>query len=272
MERLSIHYGASERRFPGPPAVRHVGWMARKTEFIRHTFAACNFSVLVAGSGTYRDAGGVVRRVAAPCVLTQWPGEPMAYGPEPWWSELYVIYGPEHEPRLRASGLLDRRRWWWPVAAAARLRDGVDELLALMRGDPAAQADRIDRACERLVVESLLAAAAPPGGPRGAIAEIRRTLETDPSADALTLARAHGLSATHFRRLWLAEVGAPPARHLAQLRLRRACRLLAETAMPVREIAAEAGFADPLWFSRRFRAFAGMPPSAYRERYREETH
>jgi AraC-like DNA-binding protein len=52
--------------------------------------------------------------------------------------------------------------------------------------------------------------------------------------------------------------------------MRRARRLLAETDLPVREIATRLGYEDPLYFSRVFRKVVGLPATAYRERHRNE--
>ena len=75
------------------------------------------------------------------------------------------------------------------------------------------------------------------------------------------------LSPTHFRRLWNRQVGTPPARYRMQLLIQRACRELIETERSITEIALGLGFADPLYFSRRFRAIVGEAPSAYRQRF-----
>jgi AraC-like DNA-binding protein len=46
--------------------------------------------------------------------------------------------------------------------------------------------------------------------------------------------------------------------------VREACRLLVETRKTVGEIAAELNFADPLYFSRRFKQLVGVPATEYR--------
>jgi AraC-like DNA-binding protein len=51
-------------------------------------------------------------------------------------------------------------------------------------------------------------------------------------------------------------------------RLRQACRALIQTDAPIAEVARTHAFADPLYFSRRFRAFTGESASSYRRRYR----
>lgn len=85
------------------------------------------------------------------------------------------------------------------------------------------------------------------------------------SPDALEVFyRGLGLSPNHFRLLFRRQTGETVQAMLARLRLRRARYLVTETALSVKEIAAECGFDDPLYFSLHYRRFWGRPPSADR--------
>jgi transcriptional regulator GlxA family with amidase domain len=78
------------------------------------------------------------------------------------------------------------------------------------------------------------------------------------------LAKIAGLSRAAFARRFAAEVGAPPLRHLAALRMRRAAELLATTDASLADIAASVGYANEFALSRAFRRLTGAPPGAYR--------
>lgn len=65
------------------------------------------------------------------------------------------------------------------------------------------------------------------------------------------------LSPNHFRLLFRRETGETVQAVLARLRLRRARYLVQETALPMKRIAAETGFTDPLYFSNQYRKFWG---------------
>lgn len=80
------------------------------------------------------------------------------------------------------------------------------------------------------------------------------------------LARRAGLSSSRFAHLFTEQVGISPMRYLERQRMRLAEQLLDLTPRTVGEIARTVGFEDPLYFSARFRAYAGMPPSSYRRR------
>ncbi|HVU23018.1 MAG TPA: helix-turn-helix domain-containing protein [Opitutus sp.] len=80
------------------------------------------------------------------------------------------------------------------------------------------------------------------------------------------LARSCGLSPSRFSHLFKAQVRATPRQFSEKLRLELASQLLAQTSLTVREIAYKTGFADPLYFSRRFGRFFQRTPIEVRRR------
>ncbi|HEY7359534.1 MAG TPA: AlkA N-terminal domain-containing protein, partial [Streptosporangiaceae bacterium] len=70
----------------------------------------------------------------------------------------------------------------------------------------------------------------------------------------------------HLRRLLLAELGTTPIALARTTRLQTARRLLAETGMPVTEIAFASGFSSVRQFNASFREAYGRPPTALRAR------
>lgn len=77
--------------------------------------------------------------------------------------------------------------------------------------------------------------------------------------------RTVALSPNHFRLLFRQQTGETVQAVLARLRLRRARYLVQETAMPMKQIAAETGHADPLYFSVQYRRFWGRPATQDRK-------
>ncbi len=71
-------------------------------------------------------------------------------------------------------------------------------------------------------------------------------------------------SQRHFIRLFSAAYNTTPQKYLMNIRIRRACALLRETALPITEIALRCGFSDSNYFSRAFRKMNGITPSQYR--------
>ena len=83
--------------------------------------------------------------------------------------------------------------------------------------------------------------------------------------DALALAAAEAkVSPAHFRKLFQMHAGQSPARMLRAHRLDHAAAELCMTSAPVKQIAYEWGFKDPLHFSRLFRQRHLLPPTEYR--------
>ena len=82
------------------------------------------------------------------------------------------------------------------------------------------------------------------------------------------LAKIAGLSRAAFARRFAAELGVPPLRHVATMRMRRAAELLAGSDADLATVAAEVGYATEFALSRAFRRLVGEPPGAYRRRVR----
>jgi len=79
------------------------------------------------------------------------------------------------------------------------------------------------------------------------------------------IASAAYLSEYHFARLFKQITGLTPHTYIANLRLERARRLLAETTFPISEIAAMVGYQSQSHFTKIFKSVTGITPRAYRE-------
>jgi AraC-like DNA-binding protein len=95
-----------------------------------------------------------------------------------------------------------------------------------------------------------------------AIVRMENTLEAAPGVP--DLAASVQLSPSRFAHLFRAETGVPPGRYLHTMRMQRARVLLERTFLTVREVMVRVGSRDPSHFSRDFRRFHGVPPSAVR--------
>ncbi len=266
MDNRVIHLRPYPRRFKLLPAVENIGFVPAKTERIARVFGSCNFSFILSGRGTYAYAGRDYA-VEAPCVFLQWPGAPMDYGPAPGttWDELFLIYSARAGEVLRRSGV------FLPGPPPVRPLGGavLDAVSRLYDRTAAAapDADAIDVACWDLIVASHRVAPCVDEGHR-IVERCREHLRRHPGgAFAVTaLAEALGMSPSSLRRVWRRVHGIETFSEFrdAQL-LQRSCRMLIETRHCVKEIAAQLGFCDAYYFSRRFRQLAGCTPTAYRQ-------
>jgi AraC-like DNA-binding protein len=78
------------------------------------------------------------------------------------------------------------------------------------------------------------------------------------------VARACNLSTSHFSTLFKKYTGYAPLNYFLRLKMQRAAQMLDTTSSPLKEIASEAGFSDPLYFSRAFHRIYKVSPSDYR--------
>jgi AraC family transcriptional regulator len=79
------------------------------------------------------------------------------------------------------------------------------------------------------------------------------------------IASAAYLSEYHFARLFKRITGITPHLYLANLRLERARKLLAESTLPIIEIASMVGYQSQSHFTKVFKSITGVTPRAYRE-------
>jgi AraC family transcriptional regulator len=78
------------------------------------------------------------------------------------------------------------------------------------------------------------------------------------------LARECGLSVSHFARSFKAAFGISTHQWLIQQRIEYAKHLLSQTAMPLVEVAFQAGFSDQAAFTRTFNQIVGASPGRWR--------
>jgi len=78
------------------------------------------------------------------------------------------------------------------------------------------------------------------------------------------LAQYSGLSVSRLAHLFTDQVGMSPQRFLEQHRMQIASRLLRMTDFTVTQVAVEAGYLDPFYFSNRFRRYSGTSPTQFR--------
>lgn len=124
------------------------------------------------------------------------------------------------------------------------------------------------------VLASLAGADHPAGGSPGAVGDERLD-----QLDRLIIkhsgegwrprefAAALSISVSHLTRLCRTNQGVSASAYIEGAVMAEACRLLAFTRMGIAEVGYRLGYADPSYFSRRFRIARGHTPSEYRRRF-----
>ncbi|MDB5955406.1 DNA-3-methyladenine glycosylase 2 family protein [Ramlibacter sp.] len=87
---------------------------------------------------------------------------------------------------------------------------------------------------------------------------------SDEAPSVAALARRLGVSDRHLRRIFEAQLGVSPLQYLQTRRLLNAKQLLADTPLPVTQVALVSGFGSVRRFNAAFTAHYGLSPSALR--------
>ncbi|HEV8245819.1 MAG TPA: AraC family transcriptional regulator [Polyangiaceae bacterium] len=268
-EHFSIHFASLPRRLAHPLPLLHIGHLPKKTYWVDRVFDFVAFSVVLSGVGKL-SVDNQNFEVRAPCVICEYPGPQFKYGPRRTWDEVFFNYGIECIPLLSEIGLLRKGRFLWPIRRVGAVAEMVGQLDRLAAGiETPGAPDRIERLSEWIVSETLLDNPEDGGVVPLRLLEIRRYFEEHyaRSIDLRRTAEHFGFSFTTFRRHWARHMQQSPARFLNELRVKRACRMLCETALPVAEIARKLGFDDALYFSKVFRRHTRTTARDYRRRY-----
>jgi transcriptional regulator GlxA family with amidase domain len=225
-----------------------IAWVRRRAAVSRRLASVCTGAFLLAAAGLLDDKRAVTHWTRCAELAQRYP----AIRVEP-------------DPIFIRDGAL-----WTSAGVTA----GIDLALALVEDD-------LGQGLALEVAQHLVVFLKRPGGQAqfsatlslqkqgerfGALhAWIAENLAADLSLAALAL-RA-GMSERTFVRHYRAQTGVTPARAIEQLRLEAARRLLADTALPVKRIAARCGFSCEETLRRSFQRNLGVAPQAYRERF-----
>ena len=259
--------------FDGLAFRQHQEW-PDCTAWCRKRFGYCVLDYAHTGRVAFSMDGSRRRVLEGPVAWWTWPGPLFSFGAlrgDSWHHHFVSFEGPRAE-RMLATGLLPARPDPWArPRRPEEFRSRMLELFASLEA-PQPRPERAVHLLEGLLLELQEPAAAAEGDEAGAAldalaAAMRRTLAEPPDLAAWS-GRAR-LSPVHFRRRFRERFGAPPGQFLQALRLEAAAERLRAGRGAVKEIAAEVGVADVLYFTRLFKRRFGLPPAAYGRRHRE---
>ena len=98
-----------------------------------------------------------------------------------------------------------------------------------------------------------------------AVRLIADQLEQEQSIPLAAIAAEVGMSRFHFSRAFKQSMGLSPINYIARQRIERAKKLLAETDLPIADIALRAGFSGQSHFTTFFRRLVGLTPRSFRK-------
>jgi AraC family transcriptional regulator of arabinose operon len=227
----------------------------------------------LSGSGRLVARDGAALHTGRGDAVLLRPGSRHDYGTAPGAAGWEIVFSHFH-PRAEWMPLLE---WPQPVSGIGRISaDGEvhQRIAAALHRSARAGRGALARAelfAVNALEEALLWCDAQNGLARRVDERLLRVLEYVDShlAEPLDVHRLAGvvhLSASRLTHLFRDHLGTSPQRYVERQRVTRAKQLLDLTARPVAAIAREVGWADPLYFSQRFRRFVGQSPTAYRRR------
>jgi transcriptional regulator GlxA family with amidase domain len=105
---------------------------------------------------------------------------------------------------------------------------------------------------------------------RSSLRDLLDGIVENPAADhsLASLSRRAGFSERHLARLFARDVGMSPSRYVEQVRIETARTLLETADSSIDVIARESGMGSAETLRRRFMREIGVPPDAYRRRFR----
>ena len=156
-----------------------------------------------------------------------------------------------------------------PLPLSASALPEFDTVLARMQDGGSAAVVAVGLALHRLLAE-LATTRLESAAPTGSRALVNRAADYIRAhyAEPLTLddlLRIAPMSKSHFLRVFREQLGTTPYNFLLCTRITQAKELLVMTDLPVRAVAARAGFSSEANFSSRFAAMTGQSPLQYRK-------
>lgn len=226
---------------------------------------------------------GTTRMLLDGRTLCAKPGELSGVGPEIPHQELPSEGPPRYAAILIAPRYLQRQLRSYPKAALPPLRgeswvapaelcrtvkDFMIECEAKLPGHDALVEAHALRLCHE-ILRLILGITRTLPSQQAARMDINRAIEFAQShlheaVQVAELARAAGLSVSHFSREFLREMGIGPKQYLLSARLARARRLLLLDEGNITQVAHAVGFASSAHFASAFRSAFGSSPSAFR--------
>lgn len=262
------HYESQIRNYPHGIEVQSLGYYPRKDHKIKRVFGTFNFSFILSGRGFYRYQKKLYPLIA-PAVITQEPGKEAEYGPDGYWEEFYILFPSSVMEKMKERKIYSSAKPYWKIMNVEQTVYDIETVMRIIHEDSLYKADRIDHNVQGMILNSLNENHSIRDTPQQLIVHsiykmISLNCERDYNFDQL--AREKGISPSSLRLAWKSIHEAPPGLTLIRLRMQKATRLLAETALPIQEIASKLGYNDPLYFSRQFHRMIGESPRDYRNR------
>lgn len=252
-----------------------VGYFPNARGHLRERNAGVDQAIFIfcaKGKG-WCEIGGTRHEIQAGVMLVIPPGTPHAYGAaetHPWTIHWFHAQGTLLPDFLRALEA-EAGRLTVQLAETTQLLALFEEVLELLEHGYTTQqllgaAQALAHLLAVLIREHRNLDREQPGAAERitrTIAYMKQHLDQPLQLDAL--AALANLSRSRYVELFKQQAGFAPIDYFIRLRMHRACQLLDTTEASIKEIAAQLGYEDPLYFSRVFRGINDLTPTTYRK-------
>lgn len=221
------------------------------------------------GQGTF-VLDGIPHEAPAGTLVFFYPGVSASYHDEtatPWRFMWARLCGRDLPAALKQLGISRRH----PCAQAREtdaLQFRLHDLYHRLRQAPRDDAFLPYSACWELLIllRTHLNTVPPPPVPIPLLEQAQRILNEpmQPLPNVELLARKLGVGRVTLFRLFREHLRTTPTEYIDELRYARACAMLGESNLRLKEIATVCGLASPQYFSNWFNHRGGMPPRLYR--------
>lgn len=217
--------------------------------------------VILSGSGTV-NLGEVTCRAKENDLFFLPPGQPILYYPDeeaPWQYLWFDMIGTNAEMYGRMMGFSDHT-----IVISTEKSEGPAELVRRMEQGAVQYYEALSVFYAILAQNRKEEFAEKPESFSGTVLSYLHRHYQNPALSAEEICRAFRISHSYLCKLFLRETGKPMVRHLIEIRIDEACRMLKKTQLSVKEIAYSVGFRDELHFMKTFKRLRGISPKEYR--------
>jgi len=225
---------------------------------------------LLRGSGLYIDGAGESYRLEPGDFVPHVPGRSHSMIPDSDgnWVEFFVQFPAVFFAALSDMGHIPRDDGKRHPGPRRDLRLAIDRLMDRARGAGELDAPELLNQAHGLLNKFYQSRPDPEStDPHREVIEIACEALSGSDAAAVDLsqiAEENGLSYERLRKLFRQSVGLPPGEYRIRRRIDRARTMIAENGLSNKAVAFALGYPDPFTFSKQFKKYVGMSPSAFR--------
>lgn len=225
---------------------------------------------VTSGGGHFSDAFGFVHEIVPGDLLFLFPQVGHTYGPGPtdFWTEIFVIFEGTLFDLWRDKGLLTPQR---PVLHLEPVDYWFNRFKETVWSVPQTGAEyALVRLCQ---LQQLLAEILVYGQQQDYsqvdyewLAQAKSLLQANlhVKPDFEQIAAKLGMSYDGFRKRFSKDAGVSPAKYHTLRRMDKACEMLLNERLTLKEIAVQLGFVDEFHLSKRFKHMIGVSPTGFR--------